>query len=136
MRKERRGRALVLFVAWLWRLWLRKRGVERVPRLAGALYLQLLLMMRLHLWMCQVGEMCGGGDGDGVEGGLGHGWLRTAWRTLGGHQHHGGVGGSRVVRRHYARLHVGLLHVCHVVGVVAVLHLLWVDINRLLGRGE
>lgn len=41
-----------------------------------------------------------------------------------------------MVRLHYTRLHMGLLHVCHVVVVVAVLHLLWVDIDRLLGRGE
>lgn len=52
--------------------------------------------------------MCGGGDGDGVEGGLGHGWLRTPWRTLGSHQHHGGVGRRRVVGGHHAGLHVGL----------------------------
>lgn len=60
------------------------------------------------MWVCQVGEVCGGGDGDGVEGGLGHGGLRAPWRTLGRHQHHWGVGGCRVVRGHDARLHVGL----------------------------
>lgn len=58
--------------------------------------------------MCQVGEMCSGGNRDGVEGSLGHGWLRTPWRTLGSHQHHGGVGGRRVVRRHHTGLHMGL----------------------------
>lgn len=40
-----------------------------------------------------------------------------------------------MVRWHHTRLHMGLLHVCHVVMVVAVLDLLWVDIDRLLGRG-
>lgn len=60
------------------------------------------------LWMCQVGEVCGGGDRDGVEGSLGHGWLRAPWRTLGSHQHHRRVGGCRVVRLYYARLHMGL----------------------------
>lgn len=58
--------------------------------------------------MCQVGEMCSGGNRDGVEGSLGHGWLRTPWRTLGSHQHHRGVGGCRVVRRHHTGLHMGL----------------------------
>lgn len=58
--------------------------------------------------MCQVGEMCGGGNGYGVEGSLGHGWLWTPWRTLGSHQHHRRVGGRRVVRRHHTRLHMGL----------------------------
>lgn len=52
--------------------------------------------------------MCGGGHGNGVEGSLRHGWLRASWWTLGGHQHHGGVGRGRVVRRHHAGLHVGL----------------------------
>lgn len=113
-----------------------KRDAEQVPWLAGALYLQLLLVMRLHLWMCQVREVCGGGYRDGVESSLGHGRLWTTWRTLCSHQHHCGVGGSRVVRRHHARLHMGLLHVCHVVVVVAVLHLLRVDVDGLLGRGE
>lgn len=65
-------------------------------------------MNRRTLWMCQVGEMCGGGDRDGVEGSLTHRWLWTPWRTLSGHQHHWGVGGRRVVRWHYTRLHVSL----------------------------
>lgn len=113
-----------------------KRDAERVPWLAGALYLQLLLMMRLHLWMGQVREMCGGRNRDGVKCCLGHWGLRTSWRTLGGHQHHSRVGGCWMVRWHHARLHMSLLHVCHVVVVVAVLHLLRVDVDRLLGRGE
>lgn len=113
-----------------------KRDAERVPRLAGALYLQLLLVMRLHLCVCQVGEMCGGGNWYGVQGGLGHRRLRPPRRTLGSHQHHRRVGRRRVVRRHHAGLHMGLLHVCHVVVVVAVLHLLRVDVDRLLGRRE
>lgn len=108
---------------------------ERVPRLAGALYLQLLLMV-LHLWMCQVGEMCGGGNGDGVEGSLGHGRLRTPWGALGSHKHHRRVGRRRMVGWHDTRLHMGLLHVCHVVRIVAVLHLLRVDVDSLLSRGE
>lgn len=58
--------------------------------------------------MCQVGEMCGGGNRYGVEGSLGHGWLRTPWRTLGSHQHHRGVGLCRVVRWHHTGLHMGL----------------------------
>lgn len=41
-----------------------------------------------------------------------------------------------MVRWHHTGLHMGLLHMCHVVVVVAVLHLLWVDIDRLLGRGK
>lgn len=109
---------------------------QRVPRLAGAPYLQLLLMMRLHLWMCQVGEVCGGGHWDGVEGRLGHLWLWPPRRPLGGHQHHRRVSGGRVVGRHDARLHMGLLNVRHVVVVVAVLHLLRVDVDGLLGGGE
>lgn len=52
--------------------------------------------------------MCGGGNRYGVEGVLGHGWLRTPWRTLGRHQHHRGVGWRWVVRRHHTGLHMGL----------------------------
>lgn len=37
---------------------------------------------------------------------------------------------------HNTRLHMGLLHMCHVVRIVAVLHLLRVDVDSLLGRGE
>lgn len=37
---------------------------------------------------------------------------------------------------HNTRLHMGLLHVRHVVGVVAMLDLLWVDIHSLLSRRE
>lgn len=59
-------------------------------------------------WVCQVGEVCSGGDWDSVQGRLGHGGLRPPRRTLSGHQHHGGVGLRRVVGRHHARLHVGL----------------------------
>lgn len=135
MRKERRGEGSHSLHSLVMKALVEKRDAERVPQLAGALYLQLLLVMRLHLWMCQVGEMCGGGNRDVVEGSLGHRRLRTPWRTLGSHQHHRRVGGCRVVRGHYTRLHM-LLHMCHVVGVVAVLHLLWVDIDSLLGRGE
>lgn len=117
-----------------------KRGAERVPQFTGALYLQLLLMMRLHcrdLWMSQVGEMCGGRNRYGVvQCSLGHASLWTSRRTLGSHQHHCGVGGRWVVRWHHTRLHMGLLHVRHVVVVVAVLHLLRVDVDGLLGRGE
>lgn len=60
------------------------------------------------LWMCQVGEMCSGGNRNGVEGGLWDGWLWTSWRTLGSHQHHCRVGWCRVVRGHHTRLHMGL----------------------------
>lgn len=74
-----------------------RRDAERVPQLAGALYLQLLLVMRLHLCVSQVGEMCGGGNWYGVKGGLGHRRLWTPWRTLGSHQHHRRVGRRRVV---------------------------------------
>lgn len=97
--------------------------------------LQLLLMV-LYWGVCQVGEVCGGGDGDGVERGLGHGGLWTSRGALSCHQHHGRMGGCWVVRGHNPRLHVGLLHVSHVVGVVAVLHLRRVDVDSLLGRGE
>lgn len=41
-----------------------------------------------------------------------------------------------MVGLHHTRLHMGLLHVRHVIVVVAVLHLLRVDIDGLLGRGE
>lgn len=58
--------------------------------------------------MCQVGEMCGWGNRDGVKGSLGHRWLWTSWRTLGSHEHHWGVGGCRVVGWHNTRLHMGL----------------------------
>lgn len=58
--------------------------------------------------MCQVGEMCGGGNRDGVKGSLGHRWLWTSWRTLGSHEHHWGMGGCRVVGWHNTRLHMGL----------------------------
>lgn len=135
-RKRREGGALILFAALLWRFWFGKREAERVPRLAGALCLQLLLVMRLHLWMRQVREMCSGGNRDGVQGGLGHWRLWTSWRTLRGHQHHWGVGGWRVVRWDDTGLHMGLLHMCHMVGVVAMLHLLSVNVDRLLSRGE
>lgn len=128
MREER---ALVFFIAGLWRLWLRSAWLAGAPPC-----LQLLLMVSLHLWMRQVGEVCGGGDGDGVEGILGHGLLRPPRRTLGSHQHHSGVGLPRVVGLHQTRLHMGLLYVGHVVVVVSVLHLLGVDVDRLLGRGE
>ena len=59
------------------------------------------------LWVCQVGEVCGGGDGDGVEGVLGHLGLGPPG-ALRGHQHHGGVAGRAVVRLHHARLHMSL----------------------------
>lgn len=97
--------------------------------------LQLLLMV-LYWGVCQVGEVCGGGDGDGVERRLGHGGLWASGGALSRHQHHGRVGGRRVVRGHDPRLHMGLLHVGHVVGVVAVLDLRRMDVDGLLGRGE
>jgi len=53
------------------------------------------------LWVGQVGEVCGGGDGDGVEGRLGHLGLRPPG-ALRGHQHHGGVARGPVVRLHHA----------------------------------
>lgn len=52
--------------------------------------------------------MCGGGNRNGVEGGLWDLGLWTSWRTLGSHQHHCRVGWCRVVRWHHTRLHVGL----------------------------
>jgi len=57
------------------------------------------IVKKSTLWMCQVGEMCCGGNRDGVEGSLRHLWLWAPW-TLGGHQHHRGVGLRRVVRLH------------------------------------
>lgn len=93
--------------------------------------LQLLLMV-LYWCVCQVGEVCGGGHWDGVEGRLGQGRLWTSWGALSRHQHHGSVSGRRVVRGHDPRLHVGLLNVGNVVGVVPVLHLCGVDEDGLL----
>lgn len=58
--------------------------------------------------MCQVGEMCGRRNRDGVEGRLRHGLLWTPRRTLSGHQHHGRVGGCWVVGWNNAGLHMGL----------------------------
>lgn len=43
-----------------------KHEAEWVPPLTSAALLQLLLMVGLHLWVCQVGEVCGGRDWDGV----------------------------------------------------------------------
>lgn len=77
------------------RLWSWRSGAR--PPCAPQRPLQLLLLVvRLNLGVCQVGEVCGGGDGDGVEGVLRHGGLGAAG-GLGGHQHHGGVGGGRMV---------------------------------------
>lgn len=57
MRKERRGRALILFIAWLWRLWLRSATQSgSLSSLAPSIY------SCCWWWGCTAGSRQNGGE--------------------------------------------------------------------------